>query len=133
MSYELIKNLYDNIRNDSNITKYINPSNIKVGYQNTISSYPCIALIRIGGNAVGRLGHNTSEDGHVQENFGVQIEIYSQRSLKENYDICDALTLNMITNGYSKNSDNDDWDDTLSAHVKFTRWNKLTIYNKMNV
>jgi hypothetical protein len=133
MSYDLIKDLYDTITDDTNITNLVDSSNIKVGWQNTISTYPSIAIIRIGGNAVGRLGHNTSDYGQVEENFGVQIEIYSQNSLKEVYDICDLLTLNMITNGYSKLSDTDDWDDTLSAHAKITRWNKLSIYTKMNV
>jgi hypothetical protein len=130
MSYTLIKELYDSLTKDSAITNLVPATDIKVGWQNIISNFPCITIIRIGGNAVGRLGHNTSASGQVKENFGVQIEVYSRKSLKENYDICDLIRKNLITLGYSKLMDSDEWDDTLSAHRKITRWNKEDIYNK---
>jgi len=129
MSYNMLKDLYDAITGASNITSLVTSNDIRVGWQNEISSYPAISIIQVGGNAVGRLGyHHVS--GQIDENFGVQVEIYSQISLKENYDILDQLSKTMISSGYSKLSDTDTWDDTLSAHRKITRWNKRDIYTK---
>lgn len=129
MSYQLLKDLYDSIKGDTDITALVSSDDIKIGWQNEIANYPCIAIIQIGGNAVGMLGHG-APSGLVEENFGVQIEIYSQKSLKEVYDILDELADNMLTNKYEKLSDGDDWDDTLSVHTKITRWNKIDIYTK---
>lgn len=130
MSYTLIKELYDSLYTDTSLTGLVSSGNIKIGWQNTIASYPCISIIRIGGNATGRLGFNTNISGQIKENFGVQIDIYSRNSLKENYDICDLIKTNLISIGYGKLSDSDEWDDTLSAHRKITRWNKVDIYEK---
>lgn len=129
MSYQILKDLYDSLRNDANITALVPSDNIKVGWQNEFTSYPSISLIQVGGSSVGRLGYNHIS-GQIDENFGVQLEIYSQTSLKENYDILDRLQNTMISAGYEKLSDSDNWDDKLSAHRKITRWNKRIIYKK---
>lgn len=129
MSYQMIKDLYDSITGNSNITALVSSSDIKVGWQNELSNYPSIVILGGGGNAVGRLGYH-DVSGQIDENFSPDIEIYSQKSLKENYDILDQLSKVMISANYEKLSDNDLWDDTLSAHRKVTRWNKRKIYNK---
>ena len=129
MSYQMIKDLYDSIRGNSNITTLVSASDIKVGWQNEFASYPAIAIMQGGGRSVGRLGYNHAS-GQIDENFSPDIEIYSQKSLKENYDILDQLSKIMISANYQKLSDNDFWDDTLSAHRKVTRWNKRKIYTK---
>jgi len=129
MSYQILKDLYDALTGDANITALVPAANIKVGWQNEVSDYPCIALFQAGGNAVGRLGY-AYVSGQIQENFGVQIEIYSQVSSKQIYDIMDQLTKTMISSGYEKLTDVDNWDPDLSANVKITRWNRLSIYYK---
>jgi hypothetical protein len=129
MSYRFIKSLYDSITGDTNITQYVNKGDIKVGWQTNLTSFPCITIIGLGGNAVGTLGYN-HPSGNINENYGVQIEIYSRKSLKENYDICDKIMLNMFSNGYEKLSDVDDYEDNLKSHLKITRWKKEDIYTK---
>jgi len=129
MSYDMLKDLYDALTGASNITVLVASADIRVGWQNEISNYPAISIIQVGGSAVGRLGYHYVS-GQIDENFGTQIEIYSQASTKENYDILDQLSKTMISSGYSKLSDVDTWDDTLSAHRKITRWNKRNIYKK---
>jgi hypothetical protein len=129
MSYQILKDLYDAIKGDSSITALVTAGNIKVGWQNEFATYPAISIIQVGGNAVGRLGYKHAS-GQIDENYGTQIEIYSQKSLKENYDILDPLSKTMISANYEKLSDVDMWDDDLSAHRKITRWNKRKIYTK---
>jgi len=130
MTYDLLKDLYDAIRTDTDITSYIPAADIKVGWQNDFANYPSMSIIQTGGNATGQLGVNSSPSGQIRENFGVQIDIYSQTSIKEVYDILDQLTRTMVSSGYQKLSDVDDWDDTLSANHKITRWNKICQYYK---
>jgi len=129
MSYQHLKSLYDTITTTPNITAHVSASNVKLGWQNEIQGYPCITIIQIGGNAVGRLGYLVAS-GQIAEDFGVQIDIYSRQSLKQNYDILTQLTKTMISSGYQKLTDTDIWDDKLSANRKMTRWNKYDIYNK---
>ena len=129
MAYQMLKDLYDSIIGNPNITALVSADDVKVGWQNEFASYPSITLMQVGGNAVGRLGFN-SPSGQVDENFGVQLDIYSQKSLKENYDILEQLCNTMISSGYEKLSDYDEWDNELSAHRKITRWNRRDIYTK---
>jgi len=129
MSYQMIKDLYDSITGNASITSLVSIDNVKVGWQNELANYPSIVILQGGGNSTGRLGYHYIS-GQIDENFSPDIEIYSQKSLKENYDILDQLSKVMISANYEKLSDNDMWDDTLSAHRKVTRWNKRDIYKK---
>jgi len=130
MSYQLLKDLYDNIIGNTNISAMVAPTNVKVGWQNEIAAYPCITIMQAGGNSVGMLGFNRTVSGQIKENFGVQLDIYSRTSIKENYDILEVLINTMISSGYEKLSDVDFWDDDLNANRKMTRWNKIDIYKK---
>ena len=129
MTYQLMKDLYDSLRNNSSLTSLVPAANIKVGWQNDFSDYPAISIIQVGGREVGQLGYK-SPSGLIKEDFSPQIEIYSQASAKENYDIVDVLDNIMISCNYEKLSDADAWDDTLLAHRKITRWNKTKLFNK---
>ena len=129
MTKQLMKDLYDSLCTNSNLTAIVPSNNIKIGWQNEISSFPTITIFQIGGTSKGQLGYNTAAvgSGLVKESFGPQIEIYSRTSTLQNYQILDELNDIMISSGYEKLSDLDIYDDTLGAHRKITRWNKLIL------
>ena len=75
MSYQLIKDLYDSVKADTNITALVSAGDIKVGWQNEIATYPTITLFQVGGNAVGRLGYNTNISGQIVPEYIVDYNL----------------------------------------------------------
>jgi len=129
MTYQMMKDLYDSLCGHSTLTATVPSNNIKIGWQNDFEDYPSISIIQVGGRETGQLGFSNT-GGLIKEDFGPQIEIYSQASAKQNYDVLSILDNIMISCGYEKLSDTDSWDPDLLAHRKITRWNKTNIFTK---
>lgn len=129
MSYNSMKDLYDSLYSDTNLNSKCPSGNIRVGWRRDEEEFPSISLIQQGGNEVGLLGYSKAS-GNVAELFGVQINIYSRETTLETYDIYEKLRPIMISEGYEKTADADDWDDNLSAYVKITRWNLNNYYEE---
>lgn len=129
MSYNSMKDLYDTLYTDTDLNSKCPSGNIRVGWKRDDEEFPSISLIQQGGSEVGLLGYSKSS-GNVAELFGVQINIYSRENTLETYDIYEKLRPIMISGGYEKTADVDDWNNDLSAHVKITRWNLNNYYEE---
>lgn len=129
MTYQTMKDLYDTLRNNSSITTIVPSGNISVGWNTELIDFPNLSIKQNGGDAVGRLGYS-GLSGNIDETFNVQIDVYSDSSTLETYNIINELDNVMISSGYRKTSDNDMYDDELDIYRKVTRWSKRLIYNK---
>ena len=123
-------NLYTKLRDNSSLTAKIPSSNIYVGWKNDETSYPSLSLIQAAGNAVGQLGCSVNSTSNVRGTFAVQMNIYSQSSVLQTYQIYDELSKIMISSGYALETNVDTWDDIKNSHLKITRWRKTDYYEE---
>lgn len=105
----------------SSITDLVPKASIKMGWQKTIDSFPCIILTQIGEIDTGYTGYKTSAAGSRlrREEVIIGIDIYSRDSVYETYQIRDVIIPLLRMSGSCKNeSDSDLYDDETSIYHK---------------
>jgi len=120
MSLDALLTVRNKLISSSDLTALVPASQIKVGWQKTIDSFPCIIINQAAGNDVGYLGYAASPSGNKvrREQVTVQIDIYSRKSRQNVFEIADEIVPLMISLGSSKDSDVDDFNDDLSVYRK---------------
>jgi hypothetical protein len=104
-------------------------TNIKVGYQNEVNTFPSISIFRIGGSSVGNLGYGTSSVGSKdREQVSLfQIDIFSNTSIEELELIDDAVIKAIMSGvaygvGVSMSNNPGVWDDSFQSYRLTQTW-----------
>lgn len=124
-SYDQIKALRDLLINDATVISYVNANDITVGWVREVVDFPSIIITNAGGISRGYIGNKNTSSGNrvATETLVIQIDIVSRTSVKNTYDIADAISDVLLANGYSKSSDNDFYVDDFEAYRKVMIWN----------
>lgn len=124
-SYDQIKAIRDLLINDATVTSYVNANDITVGWVREVVDFPSIIITNAGGSSRGYIGNKNTSSGNrvATETLVIQIDIVSRTSVKNTYDIADAISDVLLANGYSKSSDNDFYVDDFEAYRKVVIWN----------
>ena len=129
MSYSTIKALRDILINDANLIAVVPSSSILVGWARIPESYPCIVIHQVGGSDVGHLGYGTAPAGSkIREERSIfQINIFSDKSRKQTYEIADLIRNALMSSEYNftKGADVDIWEDEIKAYRKAVTWSVL--------
>lgn len=125
MSLVIEQLIYSILTASTPITNLVSASNIKMGVQKTTpSSYPCIVVTQAGGSERVYMGYGSSPSGSkfAVEDASYQIDIMNQQSPMKNLDIYDVMKIPLMSNGFTKISDNSILEEELDAYRQITRW-----------
>lgn len=128
---EAVKDLRIELIADVDLIAIVPASDVKIGWKQEFKSFPCVVISQAGGNAVGLIGVATSSVGSrvAKESIIFQIDIYSRTSRRQTLEICGIISKTMLTMGYAKGADRDDWSTELESYVKTTTWKTNGVYD----
>jgi len=129
MSLVIEEEIYGLLKGSSSLITLIeSTSNIKMGVQKTTpTSFPSIVVAQVGGSERVYIGYGASASGSkfAIEDASYQIDIYNQTSPRTNLLIYNAMKMPLMSNGYTKTSDNSILEEELDAFRQITRWSKI--------
>ena len=130
MSYQQAVNIRSYLCSSSSVTNYVSKGNILFAWPKLADKLPCIIINQVGGYDVGMLGYKSATDGtrNRRSSETYQIDILSATSRKDTMNVGDAIIpLLMVSGNYRKDSENDTYDDGLSAYRKILTFTKNVI------
>ena len=117
----LINNVY--------VSSSVTANNIKVGFQKTVDTFPCIAFYRIGGSSLGMMGYNTSTGGtqNRMEDVMLQVDIFHLDST-EDLELLDDQVIKAVMSGaiigesYDLIGDSSSFDNSYDCYRVIQTW-----------
>jgi len=123
MTLEILKEVRNAYIADPEITAYVSPSKIRVGWQESITAFPSIIISTVTERETGQLGYSYSKRKTVSTT--IQVDIISRKSVQETVEIADKVTDKMLDLGFEKVGDMDTYDTLMKCHRKTLRFSRL--------
>jgi len=120
MTVDTVSTLRNYLVSTSAVTSLVPAGDIKVGWQDEITSFPSIIIYQIAGTDIGYMAYNTQTAGNKLrlETSNITCDILSRTSMYHAYQIADVIVPVMISGGCRKVQDTDLYDDNMKVHRK---------------
>jgi len=123
MSFEILREVRDAFINDANITALVPATKIRVGWQESVTTFPSIIISTVTETETGQLGYAHNKRKAVLTT--IQVDILSRKSLQNAVEIADAVSQCMLELGWEKVGDLDTFDTLMKCHRKTLRFSSI--------
>ena len=126
--YSIYSSMRHILIDNYNVSSSVGTDNIKVGYQRTITNFPCISLFRAGSSSWGRLGYQQSSLGERDRvvDTMMQVDIFhdsiEELEILDDYVVKAIMASGQTGHGYRLMSNPSGFDESYDCYRTIQTW-----------